>query len=276
MTFRRMGWLLLPALAACGGVGTTDESVALKGAGIDITVDLPKGGKVTSDAKKMEVEWVGLSWAGTFELDKDGVLEKKEALARDPSGAYGAAQPVSINGQRFTCRARAKAKADAERLNAVCEKLAAASLKASPSAGPKPAPSSGTTSPAIELETKSVPGMSCSVKIPKGAKTLAESKYSATYSLPLPGGLLEYNVSVSPTGAKSIAEAKKQATMLNDAVEDAKELGKGRFEVVHPPQGVLQTVHSFTAKCHAKCIGPTKERARVLEMCESLADEGKK
>jgi hypothetical protein len=176
---------------------------------------------------------------------------------------------VVVAGRKFACVVRAKKEDDAKRIQPACDELAKASpaLPASPAS---PAAGQAAEAAPIELEVKTAPGFGSSIKIPKGAKTLAEDKYTATYSLVLPDKINELNISMNQAGASDLADAKRTATMMGGTVEDAKTLPSGMQEVVLAPQMGVQTVSVSLPKFGAKCSGPTKFLPQLLEMCESL------
>ncbi|MCB9631118.1 MAG: hypothetical protein H6721_03080 [Sandaracinus sp.] len=122
---------------------------------------------------------------------------------------------------------------------------------------------------AITLAEVTVPDMGVAMKIPEGARTLAASAASTTYSLPLAGGLHEINVQVLGFSEDSLEGARRAATMLGGTVAEANPT-EGGFEVVLAPQGVLQTVHAFAAGKSAKCTGPRDRLALLREVCGSL------
>jgi hypothetical protein len=252
-------------LVGCGGVGAEDESVSLASAGVDVTVSLTKGGKVAAGTEGPEVKWVGMSWNASFILSTTLSPDSNHPVAADPSGAFDALTPVTVDGKKYVCWARAKKEQDAKRIQTACDKLAAASPK-EPAGGAAKADSPMT----FELEEKSAADVGCSIKIPKGAKTLVAGKYNTTYSLPFPDGLNELNVSVNQAGAKSLDDAKRTSTMMGGTVQDAKQLPNELLEVVLAPQGILQTVNTFLPKFGAKCTGPKANLSTLLEMCESL------
>jgi hypothetical protein len=249
-------------LVGCGGLGATDAPVSLASAGVNATVDLPTGGKVgTSFSGGAEVRWsTGLSFAASFELTQGLSATSNHPLTLDASSTYDAQTPVVVNGKSYTCWVQGKKEAEAKRLQAVCDKLAAASPKVP--AGGAPA--------TFELVDQSASAVGCSIKIPKGAKTLMEDKYNTTYSLPLPDGLNELNVSVNQAGAASLDDAKRTATIMSGTAQDAKKLPNGLLEVLLAPEGTLQTVATFLPKFGAKCTGPTANLATLTQMCESL------
>src|SRR5450432_1178680 len=142
----------VPALAGCGGVGSADAPVALTITGVDATVSLPTGGKLTSTGSGASVKWAGFGWAATFELNSQRLVAKKTTLAQDSSGAFAVDVPVSIAGQAYTCSARAKTHAVAERLSTACDTLAAAA----PASAAGSATSGVTAAGAeVELEVRS-------------------------------------------------------------------------------------------------------------------------
>jgi hypothetical protein len=258
-------WLLGGATVACGGLGGSDESVSLTSAGVNVSVTLPKGGKLEPSPDDPGVRWAGLSFVASFSLNRRLSIEKAEPLALDQHGTYDAKTPVVVAGQRYVCWVRAKKQLDAERIQRACDALSAASPKA-PSEAAKSA-----AAPPIELEDKKVQPIGCSIKLPKGAKTLQEDKYTATYSLPLPGGLYELNVSVNGASTSSLEQAKKTSTMMGGSIESAKQLPNGFFEVITAPEGTIQTVSTFAPKFGAKCSGPTSYLPKLTEICESLS-----
>jgi hypothetical protein len=128
---------------------------------------------------------------------------------------------------------------------------------------------------AVALETKSEPASGFTIEIPRGSKVLLSTPAMHTYSLPLPGGLHEYNVSVTSDTASTLAEAaKKSVGPFGEKVADKKELAPGAYLVVMDPRGVLQEVHGWRkgkkGGVHAKCAGPAAQKDMLAKICESL------
>ncbi len=248
-------------LVACGSVGSGTEAVSLAPAGMNLTLTVPTGGKVEKGeiTGNPEIMWKGLSFHASLTLNDLGTLTT-HPLAPDERGTFEQSTVVLIAGKPNACVVRAIKEEDAKRIQPACDSLPKP---------PPPAPAVAADAP-IELEVKTASQIGSSIKIPKGAKTLAEDENTATYSLPLPGGLYELNVSLNKAGASDLADAKRTATMLGGTVTDAKTLPNGMQEVVLAPELDIQTVSVSLPKFGAKCAGPTKYLPKLLEMCESL------
>jgi len=121
----------------------------------------------------------------------------------------------------------------------------------------------------ITLEETEVADMGVSLRIPAGARTLAASAASTTYSLPL-GALHEINVQVRGFGEGSLERAQANATMMGGTVAEANELEGGRFEVVLAPQGQLQKVYVFSPERSVQCQGPSDRLELLAEICRSM------
>jgi hypothetical protein len=235
---------------------------------VDLTLTVPTGGKVEKGeiTGNPEIMWKGMNFHASLTLNDLGTLETRP-LAQDDHGTFEQSTVVLVAGKPNACVVRAIKEEDAKRIQPACDALP----KPPP---PAPAPAPGADAAAIELEVKTAPKIGSSIKIPKGAKTLAEDEYTATYSLPLPGGLNELNVSLNKAGAADLAEAKHTATLLGGTVTDAKTLPNGMQEIVLGPELDVQTVSVFLPKFGAKCAGPSKFLPKLLEMCESLTAPG--
>jgi hypothetical protein len=259
LNYRNWGmWALAVGAVGCGGVGKTDESVALPGVGISITV--PTGGKLDTSGDGPEIRWAGFSFAARIQLNTRLSDSAAQPLKFEPSGTYDGMTQVVVGGKRYVCWVSAKQEADAKRLQNVCDTLAAASPKAPP----------GGSAQTVEYEDKSIASLHCTIKIPKGAKTLAEDEYTATYSLPLPDGMSELNISANVASTPSLDQAKRMSTMMGGTIASAKTLPNGYFEVVNDAQGIIQTVNTFAPKFGAKCSGPPSYLTKLIEMCDSV------
>jgi len=125
---------------------------------------------------------------------------------------------------------------------------------------------------AVTLATVTDATLGYSISIPKGAKTLQKDKMSGhTYSLPLPGGMLEYNIHITAMGAKDMASFVRMATMIGQKKIEKKEKTATGMLLVKAPRGVLQEVQFTTGgKLTVKCSGPAKGKALLVKMCSSL------
>lgn len=127
---------------------------------------------------------------------------------------------------------------------------------------------------AIELEEISDEGLGYTIQIPKGAKTLQKTDMAHTYSLPLPGGLFEYNVHLTGAEMKDLADLERMATMMGGKeIDEKKELEGGGYMVVKKPETKILEV--WVAKkgkkaVTAKCSAPVTEKEKLIEICTSL------
>lgn len=133
----------------------------------------------------------------------------------------------------------------------------------------------GKKAPAkITLENVQGPKMGYTIDIPKGSKTLAKGDMGHTYSLVLPDGMMEYNISLNPIGADSLAQFVRSATMMGQKKIDVKKATAGGFLLVKAPRGatieVWFTKKGKTAKITAKCFGPKKGKDLLVKICTSL------
>ena len=108
------------------------------------------------------------------------------------------------------------------------------------------------------------------ILVPKGAQTLQKDEYGHVFSLPLKGGN-EYNVAIGKVQASSLEDAVSTATMMGTKEIEKKDAGE-YFLVVKEPQFGTQEVHVYRkgAALNAKCTGPDKDKAKLMEMCTSL------
>lgn len=123
---------------------------------------------------------------------------------------------------------------------------------------------------ASELEEVSDASFGYRIRIPKGAKVLQKEEWGHTYSLPLPGGH-EYNVSLGKVAAASLEDAVSAATMMGPKEIEKRDAGE-LYLVVKGPQFGTTEVFAFRkgAELSAKCAGPEREKARLVEICSSL------
>ncbi len=126
----------------------------------------------------------------------------------------------------------------------------------------------------ITLATVSDAKMGYEISIPKGSKTLQKGEYGHTYSYPLPDGMFEYNVHLTPLAAKNRAHLKRLATMMGQKQIEETRPVKGGFLLVKKPQGALLeiwvSVKGKTKGVTAKCSGPNKEKELLKKICTSL------
>lgn len=126
----------------------------------------------------------------------------------------------------------------------------------------------------IVLEEKKDEAFGYSIQIPKGAKELQKNDMAHTYSLPLPGGLYEYNIHLTNAENGDLASLERMATMMGGKeLTEKKELEGGGFLVVKKPR--MKMVEMFVSKkgkkpVTAKCLGPEGEAKKVQEICTSL------
>lgn len=153
---------------------------------------------------------------------------------------------------------------------------AAEPAKAEPAKAAEPAaePAKAPEAPkGIELAEMKDEAWGYAIKMPKGAQELMKDEYGQTYSLVLPDGMNEFNVSIGKVEAASMDDAVGFATTMGGTVADKKEV-PGGFEVVMAPRGPIQEVFVFkkgpTTPLHVKCTGPTGELAKLVEIAESF------
>lgn len=126
----------------------------------------------------------------------------------------------------------------------------------------------------VVLEEKKDEAFGYAIQIPKGAKELQKNDMAHTYSLPLPGGLYEYNIHLTQADNADLASLEKMATMMGGKeVTKKKELEGGGFLVVKKPR--MKMVEMWVSQkgkkpVTAKCSGPEGEAKRVEEICTSL------
>lgn len=282
-SFREL-WIvcLCGSTVACGGVGKDDAQVSLNDVGIDATVSLPTGGELKKTENGAEIGWVGFSWAASFTLDGRLLIDSKEPLAQDPTGAFATAMPVQIGAKTYKCMARAKDQSVAERLAAACEKLAAVK--------PPPAP---TAVPAkLELEKQSFSAklprqkdpMAFSARVPKGWER-ADVAGATLVKDPKAESLDAISITFSGFAkVDGVGGAEKEARSLDtaglDTIADKRELAPGKFLVATAPRGKLglTTVHVFVqakgGSILAKCSGPAARKEHLVEICSSVEADG--
>lgn len=118
-------------------------------------------------------------------------------------------------------------------------------------------------------------GFGYAILLPKGARELSKDDSSHTFSLILPDGDNEINVTISRLEAASLADAINTATMFgaNDVLEQRDMDGGGYFIVKGPRLG-LQEVWAFRhgrkQPVAAKCTGPASNIAILRAICASL------
>jgi len=148
--------------------------------------------------------------------------------------------------------------------------LAGPAQAAAPKAATKAEPKKADAKGSADLEEVSDAAFGYSIRIPKGSKVLQKDEYGHTYSLPLPGGN-EFNVSLNKVQAASLDDAVNTATMMGTKEIEKKDAGD-YFLVVKAAQFGTQEVHVYRkgAELGAKCAGPEKEKAKLVEICTSL------
>ncbi len=160
--------------------------------------------------------------------------------------------------------------------------LGAGCNKGAPSP-PEPTSSTGEEAPGkpkkpstlVEMHDVSDERLGYTIRIPKQSRQLQRSQLAHTFSLPLPDGLFELNVNLTPAEHGSLDDLARLATMAGQKATDREEiLDDGAFLVVKLPQGPLQEVWLFrrgeTKHVTAKCTGPSGQLKLLLEMCQSL------
>ncbi|MFH2005455.1 MAG: hypothetical protein ABI333_02600 [bacterium] len=126
----------------------------------------------------------------------------------------------------------------------------------------------------ITLAAVSDAKMGYEISIPQGSKTLQKGEYGHTYSYPLPDGMFEYNVHLTPQAAKSRAHLKRLATMMGQKQIEETRPVQGGFLLVKKPQGALLeiwvSVKGPTKGVTAKCSGPNQDKELLKKICASL------
>jgi hypothetical protein len=127
----------------------------------------------------------------------------------------------------------------------------------------------------LTLEPVSDPTMGYEIKIPKGATVLQKEAGNHTYSLTLPDGLYELNVSLSSTQPGDLANMvrlKQDFSQLK--VQSEKDVAGGKLIVGVPGElGIQYVMYSKPGKSIGilvTCAGPKSEEALLTEMCSSL------
>jgi hypothetical protein len=133
----------------------------------------------------------------------------------------------------------------------------------------------GGCSKKLTLETVTDPTMGYEIKIAKGATVLQKEAGNHTYSLPLPDGLNELNVSLSsaqPGELANMARLKQDFSQIK--VKSEKDVDGGKLMVGAPGElGIQYVMYSKPGKSIGilvTCAGPTAEEALLTEMCSSL------
>ena len=127
----------------------------------------------------------------------------------------------------------------------------------------------------IVLETVTDPAMGYEMKMPKGAKVLQKEDANHTYSLPLPGGLNELNVSLSSAQPDELANMARLKRNFNQiTVQSEKDVDGGKLMVSAPGDlGIQYVMYSKPGKSTGilvTCAGPKGKEALLTEMCSSL------
>ncbi len=248
---------------------------------------LPTGGKVKKGRTGgVRVEWAGFSFIASFELDRDRLAPVRSAVAPDAFGTYEGTIAVTVAGVGYTCTARGEARADAEKLMAKCDALAAASPKGQASA----APPASAAAAALELEPRSftvkaplAKPVKITARVPKGWST---SESLGTTLLKDPSPLSPNAISATFSafdGLKSVADAEREAKRLDaaglDTIDQKRELSPGKFLVSTAPRGLLKltTVRVFVrgkkGSAVATCSGVLGRRDDLERICSSIDAE---
>jgi hypothetical protein len=290
LTFARSTFaaLLTASLAlgntGCGGMGKGEESVSLVPGGVNASIKLPTGGKVKAQRDGgAEVVWAGFSFIASFALDKVRIATKRDAVAPDNFGSFEGKEPVNVDGKGYTCVARAKTQADAERVMAACDALAAASPVT------KVAATGAAPAAPIELEdrtfsVKPFGGKAFDVRarVPKGWSTTDQLGTTLVRD-PSPMSPTAISLTFGPglDSVKSLAAAEGEARKLDtaglDTIDDKRELGPGKLLVATAPRGVLKltTVRVFVrgkkGSALATCSGPAARKSDLEQICSSVA-----
>jgi hypothetical protein len=129
--------------------------------------------------------------------------------------------------------------------------------------------------PPLTLEPVSDATMGYEIKIPKGAQVLQKEAANHTYSLPLPDGLNELNVSLSsaqPGDLANMVRLKQNFSQIT--VKSEKDVDGGKLMVSAPGElGIQYVMYSKPGKSIGilvTCAGPKTEEALLTEMCSSL------
>lgn len=129
--------------------------------------------------------------------------------------------------------------------------------------------------PPLTLEPVTDATMGYEIKIPKGAAVLQKEASSHTYSLVLPDGLNELNVSLSsmePGELPNMVRLKQDFNQMK--VQSQKDVEGGKLIVGAPGMLDVQTVlYSKPGKSIGilvTCAGPKDQEALLTEMCSSL------
>jgi hypothetical protein len=125
------------------------------------------------------------------------------------------------------------------------------------------------------LEPVSDRTMGYEILIPKGAQVLQKEGTNHTYSLPLPDGLNELNVSLSsaePGELANMVRLKQNFSQIK--VQSEKDLDGGKLMVSEPGElGIQYVMYSKPGRnigILVTCAGPKTEEALLTEMCSSL------
>jgi len=129
--------------------------------------------------------------------------------------------------------------------------------------------------PPLTLEPVTDATMGYEIKIPKGAQVLQKEASNHTYSLPLPDGLNELNVSLSsgqPGELANMARLKQNFSQIT--VQSEKDVDGGKLMIGAPGEmGIQYVMYSKPGKSMGilvTCAGPKTEEAVLTEMCSSL------
>ena len=127
----------------------------------------------------------------------------------------------------------------------------------------------------LTLETVTDPAMGYEIKIPKGATVLQKEASNHTYSLPLPDGLNELNVSLSSAQSGELANMARLKQDFNQIkVKSETDVDGGKLMVGAPGElGIQYVMYSKPGKSIGilvTCAGPKSEEALLTEMCSSL------
>jgi hypothetical protein len=130
----------------------------------------------------------------------------------------------------------------------------------------------------VELELtrgSGLDGHGYEIMTPKGAQVLSNTDMMRVYSLPLPGGLHEYNVALTPEPAKDMEQFTRMVSMIAGSGVVEKSATDGGFLLVTGPELGVQDVYfakiGKKGGVRAKCGGPTEELALLKKMCLSLS-----
>lgn len=306
----RVSLVVFGALSLCAcsrGLGAGEEKVDLTSSGLNVSVQVPVGGKAEkgSGARSAEVRWGDHGDSGMLELspgttelkctaleDDCKVLESDAASAiiqykRSGKDRFMAKANVPFGSGTLRCVGHAYSQEDGRRLLAACKSVTATgptdsaaptAKAAAPTAAPAAAP------PALEEQTfeDKAKGLRYAVRVPKGwTDTPFGGGGHMFVDSAAKGAVDAMTITLTPfVPVASLEDAEKEFKRADtaglDTIADKRALGAKSFLVATAPRGTAKmmsvNVYASGAKngVVAKCAGTASAKATLEEVCSSL------